>query len=313
MHLQKIIRYLFNVGEGMMRFCTEHRIKMRKIQQLFFTQISPFTCGGLPGMILTLADTGVTNLQLLGPPSLSHYLFSLRSFMKRSQLLISVTETNSTVPWHVVFQDETIVVQAMTSVIHDTYKQSLLSHADASNKYIFTNDFDMQEEEPATKKIKLDATVSTPNTHFSYRKRWNIATNMQNPQQVLPQATQCYTCYLVSTPDIPGKFDPSKAKALGLKPGPAFRKLTQGENVVTEDGTVVTPAQVIGPAQKGPQVLIVDCPSVDVMQIMLDAVLWSMDKSNIMCVVHMTPKHVLEQAKYQQFVKMFTKCNQVRL
>jgi ribonuclease Z len=33
-------RYLFNAPEGIMRFCTEHKIKLSKINHIFLNQIS---------------------------------------------------------------------------------------------------------------------------------------------------------------------------------------------------------------------------------------------------------------------------------
>ena len=45
-------RYLFNAGEGTQRLCTEHGIRMTKIQNVFLTRLSPDAVGGLPGKLL---------------------------------------------------------------------------------------------------------------------------------------------------------------------------------------------------------------------------------------------------------------------
>jgi ribonuclease Z len=50
-------RYLFNVGEGTQRFCLEHKIKLSRISHIFLTQTKWKYLGGLPGMILTVADS----------------------------------------------------------------------------------------------------------------------------------------------------------------------------------------------------------------------------------------------------------------
>ncbi|CAN0399139.1 unnamed protein product, partial [Hapterophycus canaliculatus] len=42
-------RFLFNVGEGTQRLCTEHRIRLSKAEHAFFTNLSTDTLGGLPG------------------------------------------------------------------------------------------------------------------------------------------------------------------------------------------------------------------------------------------------------------------------
>jgi hypothetical protein len=42
-------RYLFNCGEGTQRFCTEHKVKMTKIDTIFVTRLSWDLLGGIPG------------------------------------------------------------------------------------------------------------------------------------------------------------------------------------------------------------------------------------------------------------------------
>ncbi|MGQ9542744.1 MAG: ribonuclease Z [Candidatus Bathyarchaeia archaeon] len=48
----------------------------------------------------------------------------------------------------------------------------------------------------------------------------------------------------------PGRFDPAKARALGVPEGPLWKRLQLGENV-TVNGTEITPMQVLGPARRG--------------------------------------------------------------
>ena len=54
-------RYCFNVGEGFQRFCVEHKLKMTRLERVFFTRTTSKATGGVIGMLLTLADaSGVT-------------------------------------------------------------------------------------------------------------------------------------------------------------------------------------------------------------------------------------------------------------
>lgn len=58
----------------------------------------------------------------------------------------------------------------------------------------------------------------------------------------------------------PGRFDKPKAVDLGVPEGPAFSQLQQGTPVELEDGTVVTPDQVLGPARRGRKIVVTgDC------------------------------------------------------
>ena len=54
----------------------------------------------------------------------------------------------------------------------------------------------------------------------------------------------------------PGRFDVSAADALGVPHGPERGRLQSGEAIALDDGTVVTPAQVLGAPRAGRKVLV---------------------------------------------------------
>ena len=58
-----------------------------------------------------------------------------------------------------------------------------------------------------------------------------------------------------------GTFDPTKAKSLGVKPGPAFSELIEGGSITLNDGTVVTSDMVLGPTREGKGYAFFDIPS----------------------------------------------------
>lgn len=57
--------------------------------------------------------------------------------------------------------------------------------------------------------------------------------------------------YRVVEKDKPGTLLAEKLKAAGVKPGPIFKKIKNGERVVLEDGRVIEPEEFLGPPQKG--------------------------------------------------------------
>jgi len=144
------------------------------------------------------------------------------------------------------------------------------------------------------------------------------------PTHNLPPQTQQHTqttCYVIQTRDIPGKFDAKRAKSLGLKPGPLFRKLTEGESVTTCDGLVVTPEQCISPSKKGPIVIVLECPTLAHAQSLFRSQFlrkyrdgdrdadrdgcYNADRHVVTLVTHMTPHHILMREDYQRWIDGF--------
>jgi ribonuclease BN (tRNA processing enzyme) len=109
-------RYLFNAGEGLQRFCTEHRVRLVKVDGIFFSAVDTERLGGLPGMLLTLADMGKKSLRLFGGPGLANYLFATRHFMRRGDVAVEARELppkcaaagGGVAPSPVVFPDLTV-------------------------------------------------------------------------------------------------------------------------------------------------------------------------------------------------------------
>ena len=68
-------RYLFNCGECSQRLAHEHKLKLGKLEHIFFTHNSWSNFGGLPGVSLTIQDVGVPSIKLHGPPGLVRQFF----------------------------------------------------------------------------------------------------------------------------------------------------------------------------------------------------------------------------------------------
>lgn len=57
--------------------------------------------------------------------------------------------------------------------------------------------------------------------------------------------------YRIIEKDRPGTLLADKLQAAGVKPGPDYRKIKNGEEVILDNGTVIDPAEFVGPPQKG--------------------------------------------------------------
>ena len=68
--------------------------------------------------------------------------------------------------------------------------------------------------------------------------------------------------YIVKGYPQRGTFDPTKAKSLGVKPGPAFSELIEGGSITLGDGTIVTSDMALGPTREGKGFAFFDIPSI---------------------------------------------------
>jgi ribonuclease Z len=57
--------------------------------------------------------------------------------------------------------------------------------------------------------------------------------------------------YRIVERDRPGTLLADKLAAAGVKPGPDYKKIKNGEEVVLDDGKVINPDEFVGPPQKG--------------------------------------------------------------
>ena len=65
------------------------------------------------------------------------------------------------------------------------------------------------------------------------------------------QHTKTCVGYTLEELDRPGEFNPEKATELGVPRGPLWGKLQKGESVTAENGTVVTPEDIMGSPRSG--------------------------------------------------------------
>jgi ribonuclease Z len=62
--------------------------------------------------------------------------------------------------------------------------------------------------------------------------------------------------YALVEEDRKGRFDPDRARELGVPEGPAWGRIHRGESVTLEDGRVVQPSELVGPRRSGRTVVI---------------------------------------------------------
>lgn len=209
--------YVFNFPDQTQRVFMEYKWKMLKIKEIFLTDTSSSSIGGLPGMILTTYTGEKSPFGFTAPENFPEIL--------RQQIL-----------YHNV---------------PDAFPD--ISSAEYSDAFLRVTP------------IKLLSTIA----------------------------------YSVKLCDEPGKFDVLKAKELGLKPGPLFKKLTQGESVTLDDGTVIEPSMCVGKPIPGAKILIIDIKQEEEIDILVQKFQGDNDLSSYDIIVHYTHPHLFNLDKYQ--------------
>ncbi|NP_001312412.1 zinc phosphodiesterase ELAC protein 2-like isoform X2 [Nicotiana tabacum] len=272
-------RFIFNAGEGLQRFCAEHKIKLSQVDHICLTRVCSETAGGLPGLLLSLA--GIKNgspestehVDIWGPPNLDLLVNAMKNFVPHATMVKA----------HIIPRSDNVMVHgngaALASSLHAEELQ-------AEGKF---------------KAVSISAILLTPThldgSHFS-----------SNDTSIV---------YICNLHDIRGEFDPRKAKACGLKKGRKLGQLQNGISVKSDLLDIeVHPDDVIGPPIPGPIVLIVDCPTEPHAQELLSAqalnAYYSDSQSNsqettkvVNCIIHLSPATVVSSPVYEKWMRKF--------
>lgn len=238
-------RYFFGMlAEGSQRSLTENRIRVSKLENIFLAgRLDWSSIGGLPGMILTLADQGKDKLNLYyGNDVLDYIVSTWRYFVFRFGLAL---KTN-------IMKDQEIYKDSILSV-KSMVIQEENAKVDAKEAILFSD-----KEVTVLQSIVCNMFPKHAPTS-KYDPSSDPHLNVELPKSVLmPQTT---TSYEISFHPVRGRFKPQEAIRLGVPKGPSFGKLASGQEVVLPNGTVVKPEDVLEKERHFPKVLILAIPN----------------------------------------------------
>ncbi|QGI62528.1 hypothetical protein CEK26_006491 [Fusarium fujikuroi] len=115
--------------------------------------------------------------------------------------------------------------------------------------------------------------------------------------------SQSSMCYIVKCLDRRGKFNPQKAKELGVHVTD-FKHLTAGNTIVTKDGVTVTPEQVLGETQPGQGFILADIESRDLIDSFMERPEWSNSElmSHVAIMYWILGPGMADDARIQKFM-----------
>jgi len=216
--------YMYDCGEGTQHQLQKSNVKSGKLNNIFITHLHGDHCFGLPGLLCTLSGNNPptrTELDLYGPVGLKKFLRTTLS-CSDSHLCFYIT-------------------------IHE----------------IVPNDMSKEEVENYVKNLPCALETEKEADLIYYNeneKSYLVAKKGNLTIRAAPLKHRIFSVgYVMQEDNIPGKVD---AKLLfekyGIKPGPIFGKLKNGQDVILDDEnkTIIRAADFLGPEQKGRKVCI---------------------------------------------------------
>ncbi|KAL4788564.1 hypothetical protein BJX76DRAFT_344709 [Aspergillus varians] len=151
---------------------------------------------------------------------------------------------------------------------------------------------------------------TVPEMNVLVRKPWPGASVEKIPTTTKREES---LCYIVKNHDLRGKFDPKKALALNIKPGPNFSILTKGQSVTSTDGKVVTPEMVIDPPRPGKALAIIDLPTPEYVDNFLNRPEWKSPSvvSNLEVFFWILGPGVGDHPRLREFVAAMSDCKHI--
>lgn len=216
-------RYLFNCGEGTQRLAHEHKTKLARLEHIFLTRTSWSQVGGLPGLTLTVQDSGVPHLSLHGAPGLDEIFQSMRRFVILKDLKVETIDNSN----GEVYEDNVLTVRAIP--IHRLKSQTLKSE---ELLQIETDETDYYSHEIGNNKNSEEVKFG----------------GVQRPRR---EESVCIS-YICKLQPRPGALSLEKCVEKGVPPGPLLGQLKNGNDVTLENGTVVKADDVRGISDPGP-------------------------------------------------------------
>jgi len=281
-------RWLINVSEGTQRMTTQHGLKISpsKLATILVTRLDWECLGGLPGLILTMADSSEnlknhpdanklkscreSTLRIIGPRHLKHAIAAMRPFLHRHNFTVEIEElVASHVDDRIVhFHDSRTGVNCWSLEIatEQAFEGGGAEPTLKRPSLVVENLID-ESEEPhhfLLSMFKSEYTVGRsddPEGQACLRR--NRAARRLARDVVYATRTMAV---VLQGPTRPGKLDMAAAKAAGVPAGPLIGKLSRGEKVTLHDGRVVQPEICVGVKRPCSAILLLDIPTMDLLE-----------------------------------------------
>ncbi|XP_068213231.1 ribonuclease Z, mitochondrial-like [Palaemon carinicauda] len=294
-------RFLFNCGEGSQRLAYEHKVKLGMMEHILITHKSWSNVGGLPGILLTLQDTGVPEINLHGPAGIESLYYGTRHFIRFRDLNINYrhyTENNGIIG----DANDPLSIEAVPlwakeeSSSGESSEKDSLEENEEEVEDLYAHEQSWIKKNPGLRRDYLTAEERSK-MHEESRKCKNLS-----------------VAYICRPPPKAGALLLQKCVKEGVPPGPLLGDLKRGQNVTLPNGKVVLASEVTAPDDPGPVFIVVETPTVAYLDSLLESTAFTKYQASAAgdgdlaeVVVHFTPAHVMKDPRYQEWMSRFSK------
>ncbi|KAH3671416.1 hypothetical protein WICMUC_004640 [Wickerhamomyces mucosus] len=295
-------KYLFGKNpEGLQRSFNEQKIGLNSLNTIFLSgELNWENLGGFPGMILTLSDRGNKNLDVYhGNPLLNYVISTWRYFVFRFGMNLNSKILNEN---NLLFEDDIMKVKAVNLIKSndeiENESSSLMGKLTQIISKMFPLDVKANEpiptenEDDLKKMYQSDPTLIEPYIHVKLPN---------------PSPNNISTCYEIQLNSVRGKFNPIKAKELGIPKGPLFATLAKGLEITLPNGDIIQPTQVLAEQRLFKKILVIDIPSIDYIESAINYNWNEFGESKIGVIYHFLNEKIdlSEDSKYWKFINSF--------
>uniref|UniRef100_A0A8C0JL18 Zinc phosphodiesterase ELAC protein 2 n=1 Tax=Canis lupus dingo TaxID=286419 RepID=A0A8C0JL18_CANLU len=237
----------------------------------------------LPGMILTLKETGLPKCVLSGPPQLEKYLEAIKIFSGPLKGIDLAVRPHSAPE----YKDETMTVFQIP--IYSELKRA--------------------ERQPSQSPERLSPGQSSDSGSAENEQHLPDGIGQKKSGRD-PTLVVAFVCKLHVKK---GNFLVLKAKELGLPVGtaaiaPIIAAVKDGKSI-TYEGREILPEEICTPPDPGLAFIVVECPDEEFIQPVCENATLRRYQGDadapVALVVHMAPEHVLADPRYQQWMERF--------
>ncbi|WFD33134.1 ribonuclease Z [Malassezia sp. CBS 17886] len=235
-------KYMINAGEGTTRASAQRRASNTRVDHVFLTRVASETFGGVPGLLMTLADGGRTSLSLYGPPGLAYALATTRFYAKRDTMKLDVRDVSLDAAPILCLRDDNLSVHSVPLVPArppSTYGSGALAAEERPWTSAAWRPRDLRAADAHRwfTCVIDDAWTNAPGDAARGPARFpaRLPPPPLAPVQEGAETHQAPVfAYICEAHEQRGKFDVAAAAACGVRSGPAYAALSRGESVRIE-------------------------------------------------------------------------------